>query len=182
MKVTFEKIAGRRYGVYVQRDTAPDLAIHGPGYDDDLPHDLLHFVAEAELGLDGGVFGDVAAGGNARIFQPVDKTLAAKMWRRQRMHRHRLPDGRRSEQLAGMLERAWKAQRAGRGTIAWRDEAAAAGVPEVAIEALLPRLDELAAQWRALPGGGTLTLEWPRPEGRKRHPPRQRRRPAKARR
>ena len=181
MKVSFVKTDHRRYRVHVQRDKAPDLAIYGPGFDDDLPHDLLHFVAEAEFGLDGGVFGDVAAGGNARIFQPVDQALVAKMWRRQRMHPHRLPDGRRSEQLAGVLERAWEARRGSAGVGGWRVEAAAAGIDEAAVEALLPRLEELAAQWRALEPGGELTLDWPRPEGRRRHPARQRRRPAKAR-
>ena len=158
MKVTFVKTGERRYGVHVERDTAPTLAIDGPGYDDDLPHDLLHFVAEATFGLDGGVFGDLASGGNARIFVPVDRKLVAKMWRRQRIKKHRLPDGRRSEELVAMLERAW-----------------ATRVYEAELEPIVQELDGLAEQWRALPSGGMLTLEWPRPEGRKRHAPRDRR-------
>jgi hypothetical protein len=157
VRVTFVKTEVRRYGVLVQRDRAPDLWMYGPGYDEDLPHDLLHFVAEAEFGLDGGVFGDVAAGGNAKIFQPVDKTLVAKMWRQKRIHKYVLPEGRRSEELAGELEHRWRTR--------------------TAPPALQARLDALAAQWRALPPGGELTLEWPRPEGRKRHPARDRRRP-----
>ncbi len=117
MNVTFKKMGARRYGVYVERDRAPALWIwSAPGYDDYLPHDILHFVAEAEFGLDGAVFGDLAAGGNAHIFIPVDKTLAAKMWRKRRMHRNRLPDGRRSELLAGVLEAAWKARRGSRAS------------------------------------------------------------------
>ncbi len=63
MKVTFVKKDERRYGVEVSRDRFPDLWCGSIGYDDWLPHDLLHFVAEAEYGLDGGVFGDLAAGG-----------------------------------------------------------------------------------------------------------------------
>jgi hypothetical protein len=127
-----------------------------------LPHDLLHFVAEAEFGLDGGIFGDLAAGGNARIFMPVDRELVAKMWRRERIKRTKLPDGRRSEELAWQLDQDWRAR-----TLP----------PE-----LQRKLDELASRWRALQTGGSLTLEWPRPEGRKRHPRRERRRPATARR
>ena len=46
---------------------------------------------------------------------------------------------------------------------------------------LLAELDELAKRWRALEVGESLTLEWPRPERRKRHPPRDRRRPTPAR-
>jgi hypothetical protein len=183
MRVTFVK-KERHYGVYVSRDRASDLFIgSAPGYDDWLPHDLLHFVAEAELGLDGGVFGDVAAGGNAKIFQPVDKTLVAKMWRRKRMRRYVLPEGKRSERLADLLATAWRAHRGGSPLPAdWSERLAAGGVEDAAVQALVPRLDELAATWRELPPGGELTLPWPRPEGRRRHPPRDRRRPAATRR
>ena len=105
MKVTFVKTGVRRYAVEVSRERHPDLRCGSIGYDDWLPHDLLHFVGEAELSLDGGVFGNLAAGGNARIFVPVDKELVATLWRKQRIRRTRLPDGRRSEELAGELER-----------------------------------------------------------------------------
>ena len=162
MKVTFVKKGARRYAVEVGRDRYPDLWCGSIGYDDWLPHDLLHFFAEAEYGLDGGVFGDLAAGGNARIFRPVDAKLVAKMWRKQRIARTRLPEGRRSEELAGELERGWRAR-----TLP----------PEVQ-----RKLDDLGERWHALPVGGSLTLEWPRPEGRKRHPARERRRPVAARR
>jgi hypothetical protein len=131
------------------------------GYDDFLPHDLLHFVSEAEFGLDGAVFGDLAAGGNARIFQPMDPKPVAKMWRKERKARTGLPDGRRSEELAWELERDWRAR-----TLR----------PE-----LQQKLDGLAERWHALQVGGALTLEWPRPEGR-RHRARERRRPTTARR
>jgi hypothetical protein len=158
MKVTFVKKGARRYAVEVRRDRYPDLWCGSIGYDDRLPHDLLHFVAEAEYGLDGGIFGDLAAGGNARIFQSFDPELTAKLWRKQRIRRTRLPDGRRSEQLSWDLERGWRAR-----TLS----------PE-----LQQKLDHLAERWHALQVGGSLTLEWPRPEGRKRHPTRDRRRPA----
>jgi hypothetical protein len=162
MKVTFVKTGVRRYAVEVSRDRYPDLRCGSIGYDEWLPHDLLHFVAEAEYGLEGGVFGDLASGGNARIFIPVERKLVAKMWRKERIKRRRLPDGRRSEDLAGELEHGWRART----------------LPP----ALQQRLDDLAMRWHALQVGGSLTLDWPRPEGRKRHPPRNRRRPATARR
>jgi hypothetical protein len=110
VKVTFTKEGHNRYSVHASRERYVDLWCGSIGYDDFLPHDLLHFVAEAEFGLDGGVFGDLAAGGNARIFQPVDRELVAKMWRKQRIRRTWLPDGRRSEELAGELERDWRAR------------------------------------------------------------------------
>jgi hypothetical protein len=162
VKVTFVKKGARRYAVEVSRERYPDLWCGSIGYDDHLPHGLLHFVAEAEYGLDGGVFGDLAAGGNARIFQSYDEESTARLWRRQRIRRTRLPEGRRSEELAWQLEQDWRTR-----TLS----------PQ-----LQKKLDDLAARWHALQIGGSLTLEWPRPEGRKRHPRQKRRRPATARR
>lgn len=155
MNVTFVKTSARRYDVHVERERAPALRIwSAPGYDDYLPHDVLHFVAEAELRLDGAVFGDLAAGGNARIFVPVDKKLVAKMWRRRRMQPNRLPDGRRSELLAAVLESAWKAHRARRDLTAdERERMAAAGIDEARVAALVPLLDDLAERSHALPLG-----------------------------
>ena len=140
MRVTFTK-ERHRYGVYVQRDKAPDLWMRGPGYSDDLPHDLLHFVAEAEYGLDGGIFGDLAAGGHAKLFMPVDRTLIPKLWRAKRMHKYVLLEGRRSEELADALARGWHDR----------------SLPTP----LLAKLDALAREWRTLQVGRSMTLEWP---------------------
>lgn len=148
MNVTFVKTGTRRYAVHVERERYPDLWCGSVGFDEHLPHDLLHFFAEAELGLDGAVFGDLAAGGNARIFIPADKTLVAKMWRQRRRRKARLPDGRHSEELAHALHAAWRTRRS----------------DDPRIERLIPKLDELAERWRALPVGGSLTLAWPRAE------------------
>ena len=180
MRVTFVKVGERRYGVNVQRDEAPAMTVPygAPGYDDWLPHDLLHFVAEAEWQLDGAVFGRLAAGGDPGIFIPADPALIPKWMRRRRRAPKPHPKGRRSELLAGILDDAWKARRLGaplpRG---WAERLAAARADEPTLERALAVLDELAPRWRALQVGGSLTVEWPRPEGRKRRPPRARRRP-----
>jgi hypothetical protein len=166
VKVAFVKKGARRYAVEVGRDRYPDLWCGAIGYDEWLPHDLLHFVAEAEYGLEGGIFGDLAAGGNARLFLPlnerhvVDMQLVTKLWRKERIRRTRLPDGRRSEELAWQLHQAWHAR----------------SLPPQ----LQRKLDDLAARWHALQVGQSLTLEWPRPEG-PRHSTRDRRRPTAAR-
>jgi hypothetical protein len=162
MKVTFTK-QQNRYDVYVSRDRATDLFIwSAPGFDDWLPHDVLHFVAEAEHELDDGIFGHLASGGNARIFIPVDPKETVKIWRQNRIKKVKLPDGRRSEQLADQLARGWR-----RRTLE----------PE-----LLAKLDALAERWHALPIGGELTLEWPRREGARRRDRHVRARPTTARR
>jgi len=158
VRVTFTK-EHRRYRVLVERELGSTLCSRGPGNDEWLPHDLLHFVAEAELGLDDGIFGALAAGRPAKVFIPVDPKETAKVWRRNRIKRVRLTDGRRSERLAQELEHAWRKR-----TLE----------PE-----LQQKLDELAERWHSLRIGESMTLEWPRPEGRRRHPPRDRRRPAR---
>ena len=148
MRVSFVKTGARRYAVEVERERHPDLRCGSIGFDEHLPHDILHFVAEAELGLDGGVFGDLASGGNAHIFIPVDRTLVAKMWRKQRIRKTSLPDGRRSEVLAGELYTARRTRRS----------------DDPHIERLIPKLDELARRWQSLQVGGSFTLEWLRAE------------------
>jgi hypothetical protein len=144
VRVTFTKRKAR-YDISVSRDRATDLFMRSaPGYDEWLPHDVLHFVAEAEYALEDGIFGHLASGGNARIFIPVDPKETVKIWRRNRIKKVKLPDGRRSEELAAQLDRGWHAR-----TLEPK---------------LLAKLDALATRWHELPIGGELTLEWPRAE------------------
>lgn len=78
MLVHFRKTGLHRYAVLAERELAPALVAHpAPGYDEYLPHDLLHFAAEAEWGLDGAVFGQLARGGDPGIFPPVERELVA---------------------------------------------------------------------------------------------------------
>jgi len=175
VRVTFKKTDHHRYGVHVQRDRAPDLWMYGPKYDDELPHDVIHFVGEAEFGLDDAIFGDVAAGGNAKSFMPLDRDLIPKLWRRKRIHKYVLPEGRRSEEIAYVLEQLSHERRHGVPRDPWVDELLGRlRLDPAIIERALAWLAELAPRWAQLPADGELTLEWPRPEGRKRHPPRDR--------
>jgi hypothetical protein len=168
MKVSFEKTGLRRYGVLVQRDRAPEVFMNpAPGYHEWLPHDLLHFVAEAEWKLDGAVFGQLAAGGDAGTLVPTDQALLGRAMRERKRRKRRAgrPKGRRSEVLAHVLERAFAA-RHGRGRLPpdWDAELAAARVTPGRLERVLGELDELADRWHSLHVGERLTLEWPRPE------------------
>jgi hypothetical protein len=165
MRVTFEKTGLRRYGVFVQRERAPELVMNpAPGYDDYLPHDLLHFVAEAEWKLNGAVFGQLAAGGDAGTFRPVDQTLVARAMRDRKRRKRRAgkPKGRRSEVLADILEHAWNA-RHGREPLPgdWNEQLESARVSSERVELVVNRLDELAERWHSLHVGERLTLEWP---------------------
>jgi len=83
MEVTFTKAAGRRYVMTVVRERGPRLAPRqGPGYDDHVPHDAVHFLVEAEARLSSGVFGQIAAGHN-NIFWPADPKAQRRQARRE---------------------------------------------------------------------------------------------------
>ncbi|MBV9049663.1 MAG: hypothetical protein JOY58_15410, partial [Solirubrobacterales bacterium] len=87
MEVTFTKLAGRRYRMTVVRECGPALAPRqGPGYNDYLPHDAVHLIAECEAGLAGGVFGRVAAG-ECNIFAPADPSVIRRQRRRETKRR-----------------------------------------------------------------------------------------------
>jgi hypothetical protein len=174
MRVQFKRTGERRYGIWVERDRAPAMMMHpAPGFDPYLPHDVLHFVAEAEWGIDESVFGQLAAGGDAGTFRPVERDVP-NTWAHRGERLKKLGSGRRSERLAGLLEVAWQARRSGAPLPEeWERRLADAGVEDRRqFERVLVELDALARRWRSLQVGGVLTLEWPRPEGRQLRPKR----------
>jgi hypothetical protein len=166
MLVHFRKTGARRYAVLVERERAPALVAHpAPGYDEYLPHDLLHFVAEAEWGLDYAVLGQLAPGVDPGIFLPAERELVAQWVRRRKVRPKAHPKGRRSELLAHALECAWKARRRRRPLPDnWDDLLAEARVDPDRLARVVASLDELAERWHDLRIGEELALEWPRPE------------------
>jgi hypothetical protein len=69
MLVEFHRTGERRYAVVIWRDQETKLEMNpAPGFDPLMPHDLLHFLVEQELGLQKAIFGHVAAGGSAGTF------------------------------------------------------------------------------------------------------------------
>ena len=178
MLVEFRKTGARRYGVFVERIGAPAMMMHpAPGFDEFLPHDLLHFVAEAEWGLDGAVFGQLAAGGDAGTFWPIEQTLVRKSIRRRKRRGKSFGRGGRSELLAGVLESAWNARHA-RAALPedWDERCAAARVEPDRLQAIVVTLDDLAERWHRLRVGDSLTLEWPRRRTRRTRQPQRRER------
>lgn len=160
MQVTFTRTGERSYSIAAHRPTGEVLHMpRGPGYDPWLPHDVVHFVVERHFDIARGVFGQLAAGGDAGTFFTIP-------------HRRRDParrlssrlgvlgreDTARSERLTAVCMAAWHARRGGRWEFADTvDGDDLTGLPD----ALLAELDEVATRWHALSVGEALTLAWP---------------------
>ncbi|HKQ72394.1 MAG TPA: hypothetical protein VJ810_01605 [Blastocatellia bacterium] len=72
MEVQFKRTGERRYAIMIIREGYPTIEMNpAPGYDPIMPHDLAHLIVEKEIGLRRGIFGQIAAGGNAGTFHPV---------------------------------------------------------------------------------------------------------------
>jgi len=149
MEVTFRRTGERRYAVVAQPEGHPAVTMDpAPGFDPRLPHDLVHFAVEREHGIELGVFGQLAAGGNLRTFRRLDATPDRRLRRRgERLAREHLGELARSERLAAEALRAWVG-----GPRPHADER---------LERVCARLDELSARWRSLATGGELRLTWP---------------------
>jgi hypothetical protein len=143
MKITFVRTVGARDRVYVERADGTTASWSFPTYGDAPPHDLVHLIAEAELGITDGLWARVAAGADLAAINAQAERTGGKLADKYAA----LGDGvLRSEQAAAAL--APHAEPA-----AWIDRAALARARA--------RLDELADAWRALAPKGALAFAWP---------------------
>jgi len=168
MEVEFQRIGKRRYAVSVHRPGHIDLEMNpAPGYDDLLPHDLVHFVVERELGLQRGIFGQLAAGGTAGTFHPIPSASRSREWSRvsrelarrgAKLLREGRSDCQLSESVAQLCHKAWLARAlVNPSQTAGLDP----GVTQDQLDRVSHQLDELSAQWVRLHVGEVLTVVWP---------------------
>jgi len=167
MQVRFERTAHRRYAVAVLRTRHGNLRLDpAPGYSDLIPHDLVHFVVEDEFGLRQGIFGQIAAGGNAGTFVPTEE-LRTKAWARHVERRNRSTGGDmgRSEDLAAQVYPRWL-RHSGHlpGSHYVRQDPPPTDLTATDLDQAFKRLDALSQRWRALEVGGSVTVGWPWPE------------------
>ncbi|HSA48971.1 MAG TPA: hypothetical protein VLH10_02515 [Yinghuangia sp.] len=162
MRVVFTKGRGTSYDVAVHRETGAALAPrNGPGGHPYLPHDLVHFLVEAEARIKLGVYGRLAAGDNG-LFWPADPAERAKAARRRKTkHAKSSPQAQAdmalSEELAGIAVPVWELRRGhARELPAY---VTAQDIPPV-VDRIVARFDDCADRWHALPVGGSLTLTW----------------------
>jgi hypothetical protein len=99
-----------------------------------LPHDIVTLVVERELGITDGFFGTVAAGGTFRSMRKRRHAAGKAVIARNR------PGLTRAEVAVNTVRMEWLAGRPTSSSAA---------------------LDAALHAWRAVPGGGTVSFEWP---------------------
>lgn len=186
MVVMFRRIGQRRYAVEARRSGFPDLEMNpAPGYDQLIPHDLMHMVVEAQLGLGRAVFGQLALGGDAGTFHPVfrnnEKTREIARVRTHVKDRGKklLREGRddcaQSERATYICWQYWLAHAQSTDRKATSESMAqqAKEVRDVAnvkeLGALNPsklaeickHLEELSSHWSKLEVGQSIAVRWP---------------------
>ena len=184
MKVHFIRSGERRYGMRIERASGPVLVMDpAPGFDPDLPHDMVHLVVEAILGLKSGLFGQLADGGDGGTFhiEAADSKAAAK--ERQRAARRTIARGRKltkdqgrdgelSELAAFLFDVEWRRQSrpdsaAQQAALreAERTRQSLSAAERARFDAAGPKIfdafTDLSAAWRALRSGQALIVEWP---------------------
>lgn len=176
MEVTFERTGERRYAVRLvvpghgTRYTNP-----APGYDAHIPHDLVHYMVEAELSLASGVFGRAAQGGSG--FLVTDAAMSARQrTRAQRKQKKRETsleqrdahgDMVRAERLALLCDVAYRRRQGATGAAQpWLAPAPPSVEEAQLVERVVARLAQVAPRWHALPVGGSLSFVWPSAEPR----------------
>jgi hypothetical protein len=182
MFVTFVRTGQRRYAVQATVDGKAVVEMSpAPGYDPMVPHDLQHFIVERALGIEGGVFGQLAAGGTAGTFNAVVNSESSRRTRERRKRTakqakltFRRDDPVRSERATYVCWHYWLSQssdptlrakaREMEKTVCSllknmrADERAlysAAKLTEIRAE-----FERLSARWSKLEVGGSFTEPW----------------------
>ncbi|MBS1792038.1 MAG: hypothetical protein JST85_30305 [Acidobacteria bacterium] len=186
LKIQFRRTGERRYAVTIHRSGQAPMEMNpAPGFDPLMPHDLLHFIVESELGLRHGIFGQIAEGGTAGTFismaaagesnREVGRSRRRANRRGDKLLREGRDDSAQSEHATYVCLQEWLARSADPARrklaqpLAWN--ANQSGSQQTAEEAkvlndsmvnrICARMDELSAQWSALAVGESLTVHWP---------------------
>ena len=178
MLLTFRRTGQRRYAVEARRTSFPDVEMNpAPGYDQCIPHDMMHLVVEAKLGLTRAVFGQLAAGGDAGTFhlspqsQGTTRDLArlrrATKARGQKLLREGRDESEQSERATFICWNEWLARSQSNAPATTKQ--AREGVPakelrrldETTLADICRHLDELSSHWSKLNVGEAMTVRWP---------------------
>jgi hypothetical protein len=180
MLLVFRRTGERRYAVVAKRAEMPDVEVDpAPGYSELIPHDLMHLVVEAKLGLALGIFGQLAAGaGTFRLRLTSDESsrnvnrLRKKLKKRgDKVMRQGRDDCLESERAVHICWQAWLArsrsneQRKTPRSISDRERGVARPkdslLNERTMNEIFVHLDELSSCWSELKVGQSMTVRWP---------------------
>lgn len=128
-----------------------------PGFDARLPHDVAHFIVENELGITGGIFGQLAAGGTANTFFSDEAKNRRKSKRRgKNMMQANRDDALFSEHAVWAVQSRWEKH----------DIIPDTKIPQADLERIARKFEDFAAEWSKLAVGGSVTLEWKPRQGK----------------
>jgi len=186
MIVKFQRTGQRRYAVEAQRPGRPDVVMDpAPGYDRLIPHDMMHLVVEAELGLTRGVFGQLAEGGDAGTFHvPMNSGENSRKLARVRKRvkgkgskllRAGRDESQRSERATYICWYEWLARSSSSDRVELskamakqakqvRDTAGDAELQflnERKMDEICKHLDQLSSHWSSLEVGQSIAVRWP---------------------
>jgi hypothetical protein len=186
MILVFHRTGQRRYAVEAQRSGLPDLEMNpAPGYDPLMPHDMMHLVVEAQLGLTRAIFGQLAVGGTAGSFRlPVKRDESsreiARARNRVKTRGKKLLKGTedelvQSERATYICWHEWLARSSSRErrtrsetmSKQAKEVRQTAGASELRtldqrkLDEICEHLDQLSAQWSSLEVGQSMAVEWP---------------------
>ena len=152
MNVTFTRTHAKGYSVTVEGPGLDAVRMQpAPGYDPRLPHDAAHFIVENELGIMGGVFGQLATGGTANTFFSQDARSQRKARKRgANIAKANKKDALFSEHAIYAAQSRWEKH----------DIIPDTKISKVDIDRIIDRFEEFARKWSKLPVGGSVTLEW----------------------
>ncbi len=173
MILVFRRTGQRRYAVEAQRAELPDVVMNpAPGYDPLLPHDMMHMVVEAQLGLTRAVFGQLAAGGDAGTFhlpfkpderpRELARARTRVRARGKKLSREGRDEAARSERAAWICRHEWLARSQQQGQV--RDTAGTAelgALNKSKLDEICEHLDELSSHWSSLEVGESMAVRWP---------------------
>ncbi len=169
--MTFTRQTGFRYGVDVIRESGPPARLRVVKLDAEwLPCEIAHFLVEREFGLKLGIFGQLAAGGDAGRFwaAPADRDsrLAHLSHRLQVTGRGDLG---RSVALVAWCTAIWEVE-TGRRSAGPRDPGRSDGpwplldvaaIPPEQVAGAVHCLASAAVAWNELLPGQRVSFDWP---------------------
>jgi len=173
MTIVFRRTGERRYAVEALRPGFPVLEINpAPGYDRRIPHDMMHLVVEAQLGLTQGIFGQLATGGNAGTFRPivednqssreVTRTRKRVTKRGKRLLKTGRKDCQESERATWICWQEWLARSSSRERIKLPARATdLRALNPSKLDEICKHLDKLSSHWSGLYVGQSVAVSWP---------------------